>query len=192
MAAAGRASPSCWREGESRRSCSAVIDCRFGSRAKHDQPIRLPSQALELLWVTGRSGAAEDDRFRVQIREGLEGYVDVDILFGSEVLMEHAVIVHLKLDDDGFGSGEKRESINDLQDELADAIDEAEADEYDGDEFGEGEGEGVLFMYGPDADVLFGSIEQILKKSSHAKGGFAIKRYGEASDQKAREVKVRL
>jgi hypothetical protein len=104
--------------------------------------------------------------------------------------MEHAVIVHLKLDDDGFGSAEKRESINELQDELADAIDEAEAGEFDGDEFGEGEC--VLFMYGPDADVLFDTIKPILKGSTHAKGGFAIKRYGEASDPKAREVKVKL
>lgn len=107
--------------------------------------------------------------------------------------MEQAVIVHLKLDDDGFGSDEKRESINELQDELADAIDEAEAGEFDGDEFGEGEC--VLFMYGLDADVLFDTIKPIkpiLKKSSHAKGGFAIKRYGEASDPKAREVKVKL
>jgi hypothetical protein len=104
--------------------------------------------------------------------------------------MEHAVIVHLRLDDDGFGSAEKRESINELQDVLADAIDEAEAGEFDGDEFGEGEC--VLFMYGPDADVLFDTIKPILKKSPHSKGGFAIKRYGEASDPKAKEVKVKL
>jgi hypothetical protein len=104
--------------------------------------------------------------------------------------MEHAVIVHLRLDDDGFGSAEKRLSINELQDELADAIEEAEAGEFDGDEFGGGEC--VLFMYGPDADVLFDTITPILKKSPHANGGFAIKRYGEASDPKVREVKVKL
>jgi hypothetical protein len=104
--------------------------------------------------------------------------------------MEHAVIIHLRLDDDGFGSDEKRESINELQDALADAIDEAAAGEYDGDEFGEGEC--VLFMYGPDADVLFDVIKPILKKSSHSKGGFAIKRYGEASDPNAKEVEVKL
>lgn len=105
-------------------------------------------------------------------------------------LMEHAVIVHLRLDDDGFGSAEKRESINELQDALAAAIDKAEAGEFDGDEFGEGEC--VLFMYGPDADVLFDTIKPILKKSPHSKGGFAIKRYGEAGDPKAKEVKVKL
>jgi len=104
--------------------------------------------------------------------------------------VEHAVIVHLRLDDDGFGSAEKRASINELQDALADAIDEAEAGEFDGDEFGQGEC--VLFMYGPDADVLFDTIKAILKKSPHSKGGFAIKRYGEASDAKASEVKGKL
>ena len=58
--------------------------------------------------------------------------------------MEHAVIVHLRLDDSAFGSTEKREGIIELQDELAAAIDEAKAGEFDGDEFGEGEC--VLFM----------------------------------------------
>jgi hypothetical protein len=104
--------------------------------------------------------------------------------------MEHAVIVHLRLDDDRFGSDEKRESINKLQDELADSIEQVGGGEYDGDEFGEGEC--VLFMYGPDADILFETIEPILRRSPDAKGGFAIKRYGEASDRNAREVKVTL
>lgn len=104
--------------------------------------------------------------------------------------MEHAVIVHLRLDDDGLGSAVKRESINELQDELANAIDDADVGEFDGDEFGEGEC--VLFMYGPDADALFDTIEPILKQSVHAEGGFAIKRYGEAGDPKAKEVKVKL
>lgn len=104
--------------------------------------------------------------------------------------MEHAVIVHLRLDDDGFGSEEKRASIHNLQDELAEAIANAEAGEFDGDEFGEGEC--VLYMYGPNADVLFDAINSILKTSPHAVGGFAIKRYGEASDPKAKEVKLPL
>lgn len=104
--------------------------------------------------------------------------------------MEHAVIVHLRLDDDGFGSDEKRESINELTDAIADAIEEAESGEFDGNEFGEGEC--VLFMYGPDADSLFETIKPILKKSPHAKDGFAIKRYGDAADPKAKEVKVKL
>lgn len=104
--------------------------------------------------------------------------------------MEHAVIVHLRLDDDEFGSEEKRESINELQDALAEAVDEAAAGEFDGDEFGEGEC--VLFMYGPDADVLFDAIEPTLKSSPHSKCGFAIKRYGNASDPKAKEIKVEL
>ena len=104
--------------------------------------------------------------------------------------MDHAVIVHLRLDDNGSGSDEKRESINELQDKLTDAIDEAEVGEFDGDEFGEGEC--VLFMYGTDADTLLDTIEPILRASAHAKGGFVIKRYGEASDPKAREVKVKL
>jgi hypothetical protein len=47
-------------------------------------------------------------------------------------------------------------------------------------------------MYGPDADALFDTVKPILKKSPHSKGGFAVKRYGDASDPKANEVKVKL
>jgi hypothetical protein len=39
------------------------------------------------------------------------------------------------------------------------AIEEAAAGEFDGDEFGDGKC--VLFMYGPDADRLFGVIETV-------------------------------
>ena len=102
--------------------------------------------------------------------------------------MEHAVIVHLKLSDGKFGTSDEQETIGELQDEIADAIDEANAGEFDGDEFGQGEC--VLFMYGSDADVLFAAVKPVLEASPCAKSGYAIKRYGEASDPKAREVKV--
>jgi hypothetical protein len=108
----------------------------------------------------------------------------------AESTMEHAVIVHLQLDDPGFGSAEMRESIYELQGSLTDAINKAKVGEFDGDDFGQGEC--LLFMYGPNADLLFDTVEPILKQSPHAKGGFAIKRYGEATDPRAREVKIKL
>ena len=103
--------------------------------------------------------------------------------------MEQAVILHLKLTDN-FGTAEERQALGDLQEELADAIEKADAGEFDGDEYGEGEC--VIYMYGPDADALYRTIEPIAKNSSHAKGGFAIKRYGETTDPAAREVRVEL
>lgn len=55
-----------------------------------------------------------------------------------------------------------------------------------------GGGECVLYMYGPDADLLFAAVEPVLKSSALASGGWAVKRYGEASDPGANEVNVRL
>ena len=62
--------------------------------------------------------------------------------------------------------------------------------EFDGDEFGGGEC--TLYMYGPDADRLFGAVEEELRSSEHAGGGFAVKRYGAAGDPSAREIRVDL
>ena len=104
--------------------------------------------------------------------------------------MEHAVIVHLRLDDNKFGTVQKRALLRGLQDELAEAIEEADAGEFDGDEFGQGEC--VVYMYGPDADLLYSTIESVLQRSSHAKGGLVVKRYGDASDPDAREMRIQL
>ncbi len=104
------------------------------------------------------------------------------------VALEHAVIVHLRLSDDGFGSSEERETLFALQDQMAQAADAAAAGEFDGDLFGQGEC--VLYMYGPDADRLFASIRPLLRRSPLASGGYALKRYGEADDADAREVRV--
>jgi hypothetical protein len=59
---------------------------------------------------------------------------------------------------------------------LQEAIAIKAAGEFDGDEFGDGEG--VLSMYGPDADALFAAIVPLLRDWNALKGGYAIKRYG--------------
>jgi hypothetical protein len=103
-------------------------------------------------------------------------------------MSEHAVIVHLPLSNSDFGAPQEQEALFALQDELATVIENTRSGEFDGDEFGEGEC--VVYTYGPDADVLFAAIEPVLKASSLARGGYAIKRYGEAADPAAREVRV--
>ncbi len=50
-------------------------------------------------------------------------------------MAEHAVIAHLKLSDEGLGTGDEVEAIHDLSDQLTEAIEENEAGEFDGDEF---------------------------------------------------------
>ncbi len=102
--------------------------------------------------------------------------------------MKQAVIVYLRLSDGGSGSDEEREALFDLQEQMMRAIADAAAGEFDGDMWGEGEC--ILYMYGPDADRLFAAIEPLLKSCPLASDGYAIKRYGEAGDPDAREVRV--
>ena len=101
--------------------------------------------------------------------------------------MEQAVIVHLRLRE-RFGAPDEREAMTALENRLRHAIEEVSAGEFDGVEFGGRKC--VLFMYGPDADHLFGVIEPFLKTTPAAAGGYAIKRYGEARDPNSPEVRV--
>jgi hypothetical protein len=102
--------------------------------------------------------------------------------------VEQAVIVHVPLDDAQFGSNQRRDALHALEDELIEAIELAEAGEFDGNDFGQGEC--TFFMYGPDADVLYMVIEVVLQEFPVARGGYAIKRYGPADDPNSKEVKV--
>jgi len=102
--------------------------------------------------------------------------------------LEQAVIVFLPLSDDEFGSPEENEALHALEVELAEAVEKASAGAFDGNEFGGGQC--VFFMYGPDADRLFGAIEPLLKTNAAAAGGCAIKRYGEVLDPDAKQVRV--
>ena len=102
--------------------------------------------------------------------------------------MEHAVLVHLPLRQGQFGAREERHAIFALEDQVMRAVGEASAGKLDGHEFGDGAC--VLFLYGPDADRLYAVIEPLLKTAPAAAGGYAIKRYGEAGDSTAPEVRV--
>jgi hypothetical protein len=75
-----------------------------------------------------------------------------------------------------------------LKDQVLLAIRDASAGEFDGHEFGAGEC--VLFVYGPDADRLYGVIEPLLEAAPVAAGGYAIKRYGKADDPTSPEIRV--
>src|SRR5256885_1191374 len=100
---------------------------------------------------------------------------------------EHCVQVVLPLSSE-HGSDQEMDAIHELTNKLADAIDEHEAGDFDGDEFGGGICR--LYMYGPDTDKLFDAIKGLLLASPLSKGGHAIKRYGEASEAHAKEVRV--
>src|SRR6266508_2824430 len=84
---------------------------------------------------------------------------------------EQALIVTLKLTD-----ADDTERIHTLEDRLSTAIKKASAGEFDGDEFGKGVC--TLYMYGPDAELLYRTTIQILREYQPAKGSYLIKRFG--------------
>lgn len=109
--------------------------------------------------------------------------------FGRKQDPEHAVIVHFSLTGDEYGTEDEREALHRLTDSLEARIEANRAGEYDGDEFGGGEG--VLYCYGPDADRLFSVIEADVR-SFPARPAFAILRYGPADDRAAQERRIDL
>jgi hypothetical protein len=102
---------------------------------------------------------------------------------------DHAVITHLPLSGDEFGTDEEREGVQALEDRIEEAVAEI-GGEHDGDEFGGGEV--VLYTYGPDADALLEAIRRCLDGFEVRPGAYAIKRYGRADDPGAREERVPL
>lgn len=79
-----------------------------------------------------------------------------------------SVLVRLALEDSQFGTTAERQRIHRFTDKLAEALSASGVGDYDGDEFGEGEC--VLFMYGPDADAMYRTIDPILRKASFLRG----------------------
>jgi hypothetical protein len=102
---------------------------------------------------------------------------------------EQAVIVHYNLSGDEHGLTEEREAVFRLEDRLETLIRRHQVGEFDGDEFGDGEA--VLYCYGPDADRLFDVIEQEIR-SFAARPAYATLRYGEAADPSATERRIDL
>lgn len=103
-------------------------------------------------------------------------------------MSDQALIVHLRLSGDEFGTEEEGEAAFALDEELEEAVNGSGLGEFDGNELGGGEC--VFFIYGPSADALFDLILPILRSRPIAADGFAIKRYGDVDDPAAREVRV--
>ncbi len=103
--------------------------------------------------------------------------------------LDHAVITHLPLSDDSFGTTDERDAIHELEARISTAVEQIGGD-HDGDEFGGGEA--VLFTYGLDADEMFAAISECLAGFPVRPGAYAVKRYGPAADPAAREERVPL
>jgi hypothetical protein len=89
---------------------------------------------------------------------------------------EHAVIVHFD-----YGSTDLA-PIFKLGHELERAIDAAHAGEYDGNEVAVDGSDGYLYMYGPDADVLFRTVRPALESVGFMQGARVTLRYGPPED----------
>ena len=78
--------------------------------------------------------------------------------------------------------------IYELEDALGDAISTATAGEFDGNDVGQGEC--ILYMYGPDADALFAAIQPVITTHREMLSrGHALLRYGPPEDG-VREVTI--
>ncbi len=89
---------------------------------------------------------------------------------------EQALLVFIRLSDDTFGTAEDREGIFELEDQLAAAVNDAAAGEYDGHEFGNGWG--VLYLYGPDARHLAETAVPLVRRFGPREGSYFVQRYG--------------
>ncbi len=104
-------------------------------------------------------------------------------------MAEHAVIIHIPLSDDSFGTDDERAQLYELMDLIRAEVERQMVGEFDGNEFGGGEC--VLFAYGPDADALFAAIREVLVGWPLLPSGTtSVKRYGEADDPNAAEQRV--
>jgi hypothetical protein len=85
---------------------------------------------------------------------------------------QHEVVVHFSYGSRNF------QHVFALEDSLRIAISEARAGTYDSHYIEEDGSEGFYYMYGPDAEVLFGAIAPVLKESSFMHGATVTLHFG--------------
>ncbi|GHA62263.1 hypothetical protein [Pontibacter akesuensis] len=98
---------------------------------------------------------------------------------------EHAVIVRF---DYGI---EKLEPLHALEDKLEEVIGEEGVGEYDGHEIAVDYSDGFLYMYGPNAEILFKTVKPVLTEADFMKGAKATLRFGPPEDG-VKEVEVEI
>jgi hypothetical protein len=98
---------------------------------------------------------------------------------------EHAVIV--KFD---YGTTDL-DPLFELEDQIESLLEDGTHGEYDGHEIAVDGSDGLLYLYGPDADGLYNAIKPTLLASSAIKNVVATLRYGPPGEG-VREVVVRV
>jgi hypothetical protein len=95
-----------------------------------------------------------------------------------------AVLVHIRLADDGFGTSDECDTIMDLGDEIGAFLEKYGVGEFDGDAFGMGFA--TLYFYGSDADRLRDAILLFIKAFKPPSGSYLVTQYGESGATETR------
>jgi hypothetical protein len=98
---------------------------------------------------------------------------------------EHAVIVRFQYGIDGL------QALHDLENRLENTITQKAVGEYDGHEIATDYSDGLLYMYGPNAESLFKAVQPTLRETEFMKGAIVKLRFGPAEDG-VQEIEVEL
>lgn len=79
-------------------------------------------------------------------------------------------------------------ALFDFEDDLEAAVEATGAGVLDGHEIAVDGSHGQVYLYGPDAEALFRSVQWVLEQSPVAKGGKVTLRFGDADKQDVRKV----
>jgi hypothetical protein len=104
-------------------------------------------------------------------------------------LSEHAVIVQLALGAEHFGDADARAMVRSLERDIRAALGSGSLGALDGNGFGGGEA--VLYLYGPDADKLYGAIEAAVR-AVPLRPAHVILRYGDAGDSTVLQRRIEM
>jgi len=98
---------------------------------------------------------------------------------------EHAVLVFFQ-----YGSTDLSR-LFELERKLEMKIMEAKVGEYDGNDIAADGSNGILYMYGPNADRLFETIRPVLESTDFTKGAKVRLRYG-PPEEGVKEIEIEL
>jgi hypothetical protein len=98
---------------------------------------------------------------------------------------EHAVIVRFQYGIQGL------QALHELEDKLEHITTQNAVGEYDGHEIAKDYSDGLLYMYGPNAERLFKAVQSTLREAPFMKGAIAILRFGPPEDG-VKEIEVAI
>jgi hypothetical protein len=98
---------------------------------------------------------------------------------------EHAVIIRFNY------SYLDLQPLYSLEDQLKNEIAKANVGEYDGHEISTDYSDGYLYLYGPNAEILFKTVSPILKSTDFMKGAIARLRFG-PPEKGVKEIQIEI